>query len=79
MDYTNLIANKDVNVNGLIYDLGSLSTYLEKVADPRHAKGKRYPLAMLLVLFLLAKARRFFNAKPKDALRLILSANTSTL
>jgi len=40
MDYTNLTANEDVNVNGLIYDLGSLYTYLEKVADPRHAKGK---------------------------------------
>ena len=55
MDYTNLAANEDVNANGLIYELGSLYAYLERVADPRHAKGKRYPLAMLLILVLLAK------------------------
>lgn len=55
MDYTNLTADEDVNANGLIYDIGSLYAYLEKVADTRHARGKRYPLVMLLILVLLAK------------------------
>lgn len=55
MEYTNLTTDEEVNANGLIYDIGSLYAYLEKVADRRHAKGKRYPLAMLLILFLLAK------------------------
>jgi len=55
MNYTNLAANENVNENGLIYELGSLYTYLERIVDPRHPKGKRYPLAMLLVLVMLAK------------------------
>lgn len=55
MDYTNLAADEEVNSHGLIYDIGSLYAYLEKVVDTRHAKGKRYPLAVLLILFLLAK------------------------
>jgi predicted transposase YbfD/YdcC len=55
MDYTNLARDEGVNAEGLIYDLGSLYTYLEQVKDTRLAKGKRYPLAMLLILMLLAK------------------------
>jgi len=55
MDYTNLARDEGVNAEGLIYDLGSLYTYLEQVKDTRLAKGKRYPLAMLLMLMLLAK------------------------
>ena len=30
-------------------------SYFEQVSDGRHAKGKRYPLVVLLVLMLLAK------------------------
>lgn len=55
MDYTNLAAHEEVDANGLIYDIGSLYAYFEKVVDTRQAKGKRYALATLLVLLLLAK------------------------
>jgi predicted transposase YbfD/YdcC len=55
MDYTNLAPHEDVSETGLIYEIGSLYAYFEKVSDPRKAKGKRYPLAVLLVLMLLAK------------------------
>jgi predicted transposase YbfD/YdcC len=39
----------------MIYELHSLYAYLERVVDPRHRKGVRYPIATLLVLLLLAK------------------------
>lgn len=54
MDDTNIGANQDYQA-GILYDLGSLFTYLCQIQDPRHAKGKRYALAVLLVLMLLAK------------------------
>lgn len=55
MDYTNLAPNQDVTETGLVFELGSLYTYLQAVSDPRKAKGKRYSLELLLVLMLLAK------------------------
>lgn len=55
MDYTNLQPNQDVNENGLIYELGSLYEFLQRVLDPRHPKGRLYPLALLLLLMVLAK------------------------
>lgn len=55
MDYTNLAPYEDVSETGLIYEIGSLYAYFQKVSDPRKAKGKRYPLAIVLVLMLLAK------------------------
>jgi predicted transposase YbfD/YdcC len=55
MDYTNLAASEDVSETGLIFEISSLYAYFQKVSDPRKAKGKRYPLAVLLVLMLLAK------------------------
>lgn len=54
MDYTNIAADQDVR-EGIVYDLGSLFAYLCQIQDPRHAKGKRYALAVLVVLMLLAK------------------------
>jgi predicted transposase YbfD/YdcC len=54
-DYTQLGANQEIHESGLIYDLNSLFAYLLKVQDPRKPKGKRYGLAHLLVLILLAK------------------------
>jgi hypothetical protein len=54
-DYTQLGANQEIHESGLIYDLNSLLAYLLKVQDPRKPKGKRYGLAHLLVLILLAK------------------------
>lgn len=55
MDYTNLAPHQDVDENGLVFDLGSLYSYFQQVPDTRHAKGKLYPLPLLLVLMLLAK------------------------
>jgi predicted transposase YbfD/YdcC len=55
MDYTELRPDQEVHENGLIYDLKSLFAFFQRVTDPRHARGKRYPLVVLLVLILLAK------------------------
>lgn len=55
MDYNTLAPTQDVNENGLVYDLDSLYAYFERVSDTRKAKGKQYPLALLLLLMMLAK------------------------
>jgi predicted transposase YbfD/YdcC len=55
MDYTNLQPNQDVNENGLIFEIGSLYAYFQRVLDTRNPKGKLYPLALLLLLMVLAK------------------------
>jgi predicted transposase YbfD/YdcC len=54
-NYTQLEANQEIHETGLIYDLNSLFAYLLKIQDPRKPKGKRYGLANILVLILLAK------------------------
>ncbi len=38
-----------------LIDIGSLYAELETLEDKRHAKGKRYPLALVLLLMVLAK------------------------
>jgi hypothetical protein len=55
MDYTELEPHQEVHRTGIIYDLSSLFAYLLRVSDPRHDRGKQYPLELLLVLILLAK------------------------
>lgn len=55
MNYTELGPQQEVYETGIIYDLDSLFAILVRVSDPRHARGKRYSLALLLVLILLAK------------------------
>ncbi len=55
MDYTELEPHQEVHQAGIIYDLKSLFAILLRVSDPRHARGKQYPLELLLVLILLAK------------------------
>jgi predicted transposase YbfD/YdcC len=55
MDYTELKPRQEAHHRGIIYDLKSLYAYLMRVTDPRHARGKQYPLELLLVLILLAK------------------------
>jgi len=55
MNYTNLTPNEDVSETGLIFEIGSLYTYFQRVTDHRKAKGKLYSLAHLLVLIVLAK------------------------
>ncbi len=41
--------------NGLIFTTNSLYEYLRNITDTRQAKGKRYPLATLLLVMILAK------------------------
>jgi hypothetical protein len=55
MDYIELEPHQEVHQSGIIYDLKSLFAFLLRVVDPRHARGKQYPLELLLVLILLAK------------------------
>jgi predicted transposase YbfD/YdcC len=55
MDYTNLAPHQEITETGLIIELGSLYTYLQRVSDTRKAKGKLYSLVQLLVLMMLAK------------------------
>lgn len=55
MDYNELEPNQEIYLTGLIYDLNSLFAFFTRVTDPRHARGKQYPLALLLVLIMLAK------------------------
>jgi len=55
MDYNELEPNQEIYLTGLIYDLYSLFAFFTRVTDPRHARGKQYPLALLLVLIILAK------------------------
>jgi predicted transposase YbfD/YdcC len=55
MDYTNLTPNQDVDENGVVFDLGSLYAYLQKIPDTRQPQGRRYSLVTLLVVMLLAK------------------------
>lgn len=40
---------------GLVFDFGSLFSYLQRVQDKRKPKGLRYPLAAILALIILAK------------------------
>jgi predicted transposase YbfD/YdcC len=55
MDYTNLRTDEDVDENGLVFELGSVYGYFQRVTDTRKAKGKLYPLPLLLLLMMLAK------------------------
>lgn len=55
MDYTNLGPHQDVNENGLIFEVGSLYAYFQRVKDTRKLKGKLYPLTQLLLLMMMAK------------------------
>lgn len=42
-------------VPGCVFSLGSLYSYLAQIADQRKRRGIRYPLAVILVLVILAK------------------------
>ena len=55
MDYINLTPNKDVDENGLIFELGSLYHDLHQVSDTHKPKGKLYSLPLLWVLMILVK------------------------
>ncbi len=55
MDYISQIPQRRVDENGLIYSTNSLYEYLRTITDTRQAKGRRYPLASLLLVMILAK------------------------
>ena len=44
-----------VSEDGYVFDVGSLYEYLLKLTDKRKARGKRYSVALVLVLMVLAK------------------------
>ena len=55
MDYISQPPQRNVDANGLIFTTHSLYEYLRKITDTRQAKGKRYSLATLLLVIVLAK------------------------
>jgi predicted transposase YbfD/YdcC len=55
MDYNSQVPLRTADENGLIFTTNSLYEYLRKITDTRQAKGKRYPLATLLLVMILAK------------------------
>lgn len=55
MDYNSQVPKRIVDDNGLIFTTNSLYEYLQKITDTRQARGKRYSLATLLLVMILAK------------------------
>jgi len=55
MNYSILTQGLPQDVDGVVFDLGSLYLRLLHLADPRHRQGRRYTLAMLVIVLLLAK------------------------
>jgi predicted transposase YbfD/YdcC len=55
MDYNSQATKRDVDENGLVFATDSLYEYLRTITDTRQAKGKRYALATLLLIMVLAK------------------------
>ena len=46
---------EDLATEGIVFDIGALTHYLERVKDVRKARGQRFSLSFLLVLIILAK------------------------
>ena len=42
-------------VDGVVFDLGALRARLEQLSDTRKARGKIYPLSLVLTWVILAK------------------------
>lgn len=55
MDYISPAPQRTVDENGLIFSTNSLYEYLRNITDTRQARGRRYPLATLLLVMILAK------------------------
>ena len=55
MDYISQGPKYSADENGLIFTTNSLYEYLRNIPDTRQAKGKRYSLATLLLVMILAK------------------------
>lgn len=55
MQCTTAIPDLTNEAQGIVFDLGGLYAYFEKLSDKRRAQGKRYTLALVLLLIVLAK------------------------
>ena len=55
MDYTNQDKNEEINEHGMVYEIGSLYDYFNRITDPRSKLGKQYALNTILVWMALAK------------------------
>ncbi len=55
MEYSTVEPWQAVDLNGVIYDYGSLYDHFMEMKDPRKDRGKRYSLVTLLVLIFIAK------------------------
>jgi predicted transposase YbfD/YdcC len=55
MDSIILRENEDMAEGGMVFEINSLYAYLERIADYRKPKGKRYKLATILLFIILAK------------------------
>jgi predicted transposase YbfD/YdcC len=55
MKYSTVETWQAVDLNGVIYEYGSLYDHFMEMKDPRKERGKRYRLETLLVLIFLAK------------------------
>jgi predicted transposase YbfD/YdcC len=55
MDYSTFGFEFDCDAEGVVIEVESLYARLERLTDKRHARGRRYPLALVLVAVILAK------------------------
>lgn len=55
MQYSITRLEREISANGIEFDQGSVYDWLNKLTDLRKAKGKRYSLASILMIILMAK------------------------
>jgi len=55
MNCTTTTSDLATDTPGIVFDLGGLYAEFEKLIDKRKARGKRYRLALVLLLIVLAK------------------------
>ena len=55
MDYSTLARPLEGAADGFVFSLNSLYARLEQLRDQRRRRGKRYPLAFVLTVTLVAK------------------------
>lgn len=55
MEYKPVEPWQAMDMNGVVYDLGSLYDHFNQMVDPRKDRGKRYRLVVLLIFIFLAK------------------------
>lgn len=55
VEYSILEPWQAADEQGVVYEVGSLMAFFQRLVDPRKARGKRYPLPTLMVLIFLAK------------------------